>query len=664
MKQDYTISILAVTVVVLFVLVPSSYGQHSSNHLEKRIIYVDDSNIDGPWNGTYKHPYRYIQDAVDVSVDDDIIYIYDGTYNESLCINTSISLIGENTPVINGSYRPILVKLSSSNVTLQNLRLQNSGGYTDDAGVLLTSPYAKLINCVFYRIKTAVVARNSSYHRIENCTFFNNGISVSLKSTREAIITDCTFGKNSIGIHCDNTSYIRLCSSYFYGNGRACFFTSSQHCVCSECNISENSVNHGGVFLDNCRNISFINSVFRHNGISLYISESKFIGVHWCTLSYNTHFGIVATSASFEIHISSLNQNNIHSNMLYGIYVKDSESNMRGNYWGSAFGPSQFSFGEEQRIHMVLGRVKSYPWETHLLVNTGANWTHHKPYLDRMIQDEFIRPIYFEESDSDGDGAPDWWETKWGYNPFEWENHSDLDPDHDALNNIEECYTDAYGSNPFHADIFLEIDWMESTDPHQTNKPDARLITLAEEAFEQHNITLHVDVGEYDGGEELPFLQDLSFLDVLNIYWKYFLHNDLNNPRKGIFRYGIICDVGPDINFPFIGWDQLDSFVISAQQLSDQFPLIQRNHLIMEASIHHLGHTLGLLADVYGGIDNVDTLRPLSRQWYLYWNYKSCMNYWYKYKMFSYSDGTHGAGDFDDYGHLNFHFFKNTSFLL
>ena len=212
MKQDYTIATLAVAVALLFIVAPLSIGQISFNNREKRIIYVDDSNSDGPWDGTIEHPYQYIQDAIDVSVNDDIIYIHDGTYNESLCINTSISLIGENTPVINGSYRPVLVTISASNVTLQNLHVQNSGGYTDDAGVLLTSPYARLINCVFYRTKTGVVARNSSSHKVENCTFFNNGIGMSLVSTEQVIITDCTFGKNSIGIHCDNASYIRLCS--------------------------------------------------------------------------------------------------------------------------------------------------------------------------------------------------------------------------------------------------------------------------------------------------------------------------------------------------------------------------------------------------------------------------------------------------------------------
>jgi len=36
------------------------------------------------------------------------------------------------------------------------------------------------------------------------------------------------------------------------------------------------------------------------------------------------------------------------------------------------------------------------------------------------------------------------------------------------------------------------------------------------------------------------------------------------------------------------------------------------------------------------------------------------MNYYYKYKILSYSDGTNGCGDFDDWANLNFSYFKNT----
>ena len=116
------------------------------------------------------------------------------------------------------------------------------------------------------------------------------------------------------------------------------------------------------------------------------------------------------------------------------------------------------------------------------------------------------------------------------------------------------------------------------------------------------------------------------------------------------------------MNFPFIGWNHLDSFLISAQLLQDKLPKYSRERLIMGAAVHHLGHTLGLLADTHGGIDNLGTVQLLSFQWLKYHNYKSCMNYYFKYKTFSYSDGTHGFGDFDDWQHLDFTFFKNSHF--
>jgi hypothetical protein len=71
---------------------------------------------------------------------------------------------------------------------------------------------------------------------------------------------------------------------------------------------------------------------------------------------------------------------------------------------------------------------------------------------------------------------------------------------------------------------------------------------------------------------------------------------------------------------------------------------------------------LGLIVDTYGGIDNEMILIPFSVQWWKYHNYKSSMNYKYKYKIFTFSDGTQGYGDFNDWNKLDFSFFKNTYF--
>jgi hypothetical protein len=61
-----------------------------------RTIYVDDDNTSGPWDGTIEHPYQYIQDGIDNAVDDDNVYILNGTYYESINITKSINLIGES----------------------------------------------------------------------------------------------------------------------------------------------------------------------------------------------------------------------------------------------------------------------------------------------------------------------------------------------------------------------------------------------------------------------------------------------------------------------------------------------------------------------------------------------------------------------------------------
>ena len=78
--------------------------------------------------------------------------------------------------------------------------------------------------------------------------------------------------------------------------------------------------------------------------------------------------------------------------------------------------------------------------------------------------------------DADQDGIPIEWEHtfgltyfEWGhdegyymiYDPFFWENYTDIDDDNDGLNNIEEYKTWQWGSDPFRQDIFIELDQME-----------------------------------------------------------------------------------------------------------------------------------------------------------------------------------------------------------
>ena len=182
-------------------------------------------------------------------------------------------------------------------------------------------------------------------------------------------------------------------------------------------------------------------------------------------------------------------------------------------------------------------------------------------------------------------------------------------------------------------------------------------------AFDKHNISLHVDDGCFGGGEEIMQINNFSFSDLSDLYWNYFLHNNLSNPRKNIFHYCLVCDYGPASGFAFFGWNSLDSFLISAQILQNNQPAyFSRDRLIIGGSIHELGHTLGLFVDDHGGNDNRIATWPLTLQWWKYLSYKSCMNYWYTYKIINFSNGSNGINDFNDWENMDLNFFKNTNF--
>ena len=58
-------------------------------------VYVDDSNIGGPWDGTIDHPYQYIQDGIDHAVGGDTVSVFSGHYIENIVVPISLEIIGE-----------------------------------------------------------------------------------------------------------------------------------------------------------------------------------------------------------------------------------------------------------------------------------------------------------------------------------------------------------------------------------------------------------------------------------------------------------------------------------------------------------------------------------------------------------------------------------------
>jgi hypothetical protein len=101
--------------------------------------------------------------------------------------------------------------------------------------------------------------------------------------------------------------------------------------------------------------------------------------------------------------------------------------------------------------------------------------------------------------DPDNDTIPTYWEYKWGYQPLSWDDHKNIDPDGDSINNIEEFLTSQWLSDPFRKDVFVEQDIMgDGPNGEKTYFPEnsQELITTA---LDKQNIVFHLDTGSMGG---------------------------------------------------------------------------------------------------------------------------------------------------------------------
>jgi hypothetical protein len=278
----------------------------------------------------------------------------------------------------------------------------------------------------------------------------------------------------------------------------------------------------------------------------------------------------------------------------------------------------------------------------------------------------------FDDSgkDDDLDGVPIEWEHRFGFNPLVWEDHKNIDPDIDSLNNIEEFLTYNFGSDPFRKDVFLEIDYMqESNGEVRYVSNDA--LELVKNPFHRRNIVFHFDTGELNGGEIVPFDSESQFEEVLDIWNTYFLHNNSDDWRRGVFHYVIFVHDQTPKGFAFSGdvppyWGYnpgTDSFVLANTLVEKKSKLPFRTTAFIIASliIHEIGHNFGIRFGEPFGCDNRMTNSPFKIGWYIWRNYRSIMNYRYTYTILDYSDGSHGKRDYDDWGNIDLTYFEKPS---
>ena len=251
-------------VLITSLLLIFPMGTLGNYTIDGNILYV---------GGTGEGNYSTIQDAVFAARDGDTIFVYNGTYEESVYIGKKINMVGEserNVIIVAGIYG-YGINISCNGVFIKNFSITGSSDL--NAGIVIHSNDCIIENCRIYENEWNGMSLQGNKNTIRNCEVFSNLIGIEITGN-ENIMENCSIYRNNVAMEIK-----------YSGNN-----------LIEKCNISDN----------------------RWGGISM--TESSQNIVHDCVFHKN---GIVITGESMNEFIHDISNNNIDGKPI--LYFKNED---------------------------------------------------------------------------------------------------------------------------------------------------------------------------------------------------------------------------------------------------------------------------------------------------------------------------------------------------
>lgn len=275
------------------------------------ITFVDDDNVDGPWDGTEDNPFMTIQQGINESYEGYTVYVKKGMYKENIVVNKTLDILGEEktSTIIDGNNEDKVVTILAENVTVSGFTIQHSGVKEFDAGVV---------------IRAKNVMKNAN-----------------------AIVSNNIIQKNKIGVHsyisCSNTINNNIIEDNDIG---IYFFMSTDN------QIKENSISHNkrhGVYSEWGQGTYNGNVIDSNDNCGIYLKGGSVNNIIKAgnTIKQN-EIGIKIFHSDENIIID----NNFIDNQKQATFIDSHFTRWRHNYWDDhvAFFPKliQGTIGKEQ----------------------------------------------------------------------------------------------------------------------------------------------------------------------------------------------------------------------------------------------------------------------------------------------------------------------------
>ncbi|MFH1101963.1 MAG: PKD domain-containing protein [Methanobacteriota archaeon] len=352
-------AILCIVLVLLMISSGLFFIADPSTAAVNRNIYVKNTYAYNTGDGSADRPYRSIQHAIDVAVPGDTIYVFEGTYNETLQINKAVSIIGldqKNTSIQIYAANPkprYLIEITADYVTLEELNISDPEENVRVALIYVQGDYTTIQATHIHDAAVWGVYLDSS----SDNTIGYNAIT-DIKGVYAYYSNNNVFSKNSF--RRNNDAAIKLYhvnQGIIYNN---VINKSSSYSVyadeCSNLNFSSNKIGNGSLdgikLLNGNSNILWKNVLNKNKGNGVFVSSSS------CTIWNNTftrnQIGIELQGSDSEIFSNKIKNSTIYGlhantgtqdNVMYLNQFRDNPTNAlenghnqwysgeQGNYW-------------------------------------------------------------------------------------------------------------------------------------------------------------------------------------------------------------------------------------------------------------------------------------------------------------------------------------------
>jgi parallel beta-helix repeat protein len=252
--EKTTANVLVLEYILLFSLVGTLFYMEPCT-ASPTTLYVDESNVSGPWNGTQEFPYRTIQSGIENASSGDTVYVYSGKYYENIEINKDISIVGESRDdtIIDGLHQGPVISANGPNpntitVNINSFTIKNAGNTGNDCVAFSYVEFGTIDdNIIQY-------SEQSSGIQLSHCneiTISNNHISYNQEQAGLFIIhsDNCIINGNTIQYNQEGISFSTSSdNNKIYDNS----ITKNFHYgVYFDIGFSENNLFYENYFIDN-----------------------------------------------------------------------------------------------------------------------------------------------------------------------------------------------------------------------------------------------------------------------------------------------------------------------------------------------------------------------------------------------------------------------------